>query len=181
MEKLQGIEALAAAVSDRRLPPVDEWNPPYCGDSEIRIAADGSWFHQGSPIHRPALVRLFSSILRREADGSHVLVTPAEKLSVEVDDAPFVATTAETSGTGRARRIALRLNTGDALFAGPEHRLRVEQGADGPRPYVEVRRGLDALIARPAYYDLAQWALEEGGNPPGLWSDGCFFAMGDEA
>lgn len=165
---------IARLAEEKKLPPVDQWNPAHCGDSAMRIAADGIWYHEGSPIGRPAMVRLFSTILRREPDGGFVLVTPAEKLAIAVDDAPFVAVELKSEGTGAARTLAFRLNTGDVIIAGPGHRLRFEQG---PHPYLEVRSGLDALVARPVYYELAELALAEGAAPLGLWSGGAFFAL----
>jgi len=123
------------------------------------------------------MVRLFSTILRREPDGSYVLVTPVEKLSIEVEDAPFVAVEMKTEGEGDGRRLAFRLNTGDLVIADAAHPLRVIERADGPHPYVTVRDGLEALIARPVYYELANLALDEDGDPPGLWSEGRFFAL----
>lgn len=168
---------IARALADRRLPPVEQWEPQSCGDSGIRIARDGSWHHDGSPIDRPAMVRLFSSLLRREPDGSHVLVTPVEKLSVTVEVAAFVAVAMESEGAGRERRIALQLNSGDALLLGPDHRLRVVQEENGPLPLVEVRGGLEAVLARPVYYELARTALDEGADPPGVWSRGEFFPL----
>lgn len=162
------------------MPPVERWNPTHCGDSAMRIARDGTWFHEGSPIGRQAMVRLFSTILRREADGGFVLVTPVEKLSIEVEDAPFVAVELKTEGEGETRSLAFRLNTGDVVVAGPDHRIRLKPGDDGPHPYVEVRNGLDALVARPVYYELAEIALAEARHPPGLWSGGTFFALGPE-
>lgn len=173
----QGLAALIAQIGDTRLPPVHAWNPSHCGDSEMRIAADGTWYHQGTAIRRPEMVRLFSTILRREPEGGYVLVTPVEKLDIEVEDAPFVAITAESEGEGRDRRIGFRLNTGDALIAGPDHALRITENASGPRPYVHVRGGLEALISRAVYYDLVEWALAEADNRLGLWSDGVFFAF----
>lgn len=171
---LAEIVALAEA---RKLPPVERWNPSHCGDSAMRIARDGTWFHEGSPIGRPAMVRLFATVLRREADGSHVLVTPVEKLSIEVEDAAFVAVEVRSEGEGRGRRLAFRLNTDEVVVAGPGHGLRVEESDDGPRPYLEVRGGLEARLARPVYYELAELALAEGHDPPGLWSDGAFLAL----
>ncbi len=169
---------IAAAVSAQKLPPVDQWHPAHCGDSEMRIARDGSWFHAGSPIGRPALVKLFSTILRREADGSFVLVTPGEKLDIAVDDAPFVAVEMTSEGAGADRRLAFRLNTDEHVIAGLDNRLRFDVAADGtPRPYLHVRGGLDALVGRAVYYDLVELALGEGATPPGLWSDGAFFAL----
>jgi len=165
---------IARMAEERRLPPVDKWNPTHCGDSAMRIARDGTWYHEGSPIGRPAMVRLFSTILRREPDGAFVLVTPVEKLDIKVEDAPFVAVELKSEGEGRARTLAFRLNTGDLVVAGPGHRLRFEQG---PHPYLEVRGGLDALVVRSVYYELAEIALSEGASPPGVWSEGAFFAI----
>ena len=164
---------IARLAAERRLPPVDKWHPTHCGDSEMRIARDGTWFHQGSPIGRPEMVRLFSTILRREADGSFVLVTPVEKLDIAVEDAPFVAVEMKAEGEGDAAMLGFRLNTGDLVTAGPDHPLRFAGGADGPRPYLLVRGGLEALVARPVFYDLAERALAE--HPPAVWSGGARF------
>ncbi len=168
---------IARLAEEHRLPPVESWNPQHCGDSEMRIARDGSWYHQGSPISRPAMVRLFSTILRREPDGRFVLVTPVEKLDIMVEDAPFVAVELKVEGSGAAMRLAFRLNTGDLVMAGPDHPLRIEQREDGPHPYLAVRGGLDALVARSVYYELAQLALAEDGATPGVWSQGAFFPL----
>jgi len=164
---------IAQAAAERRLPPVAQWNPAHCGDSAMRIARDGTWHYQDGPIRRPAMVRLFASLLRREPDGRHVLVTPVEKLEIEVEDAPFVAVEAKSEGEGRDRRLAFRLNTDEPVIAGPDHALRLIDG----RPYLTVRAGLEAALARPVYYELAELALDEGGDPPGLWSDGVFFPL----
>lgn len=171
---------IARLVEEAKLPPVESWNPLHCGDSEMRIARDGSWFHQGSPIGRPAMVKLFSTILRREPDGAYVLVTPVEKLDIQVEDAPFVAVEVKSDGEGDRRRLAFRLNTGDLVVAGPDHPLRFESKDDGPHPYVLVRRGLEALVVRSVYYELANMAIEDGADPPGVWSDGVFFAIESE-
>ena len=168
---------VARALAEKRLPPVDQWHPAHCGDSDMRIARDGTWYHQGSPIGRVEMVRLFASILRREPDGGFVLVTPGEKLDIVVEDAPFQAVELKSEGEGRDRRLAFRLNTGDLVVAGPANALRFESGDDGPRPYLHVRGGLDAAIARPVYYELAEIALAESPDRPGLWSDGAFFPM----
>lgn len=165
---------IARLAAENRLPPVESWNPEHCGDSDMRIARDGTWFHQGSPIGRAAMVKLFSTILRREADGSFVLVTPVEKLTIAVEDAPFQAVELKAEGTGEAMKLAFRLNTDDLVTAGPEHALRFEEG---PRPYLHVRGELEALVARPVYYELAQIALGNGSEPPGVWSNGAFFAL----
>lgn len=171
---LTEIAALAAA---KRLPPVESWNPTHCGDSDMRIAADGTWFHQGSPIGRAAMVRLFATILRREPDGGYVLVTPAEKLSIAVEDAPFIAVELKTEGEGEARQMAFRLNIDELVVADADHPLRIVVTDNGPHPYLRVRGGLDALVARPVYYELINLALDEGADPPGLWSAGTFFAL----
>ena len=168
---------IAQMAVDRKLPPVESWHPERSGDSAMRIARDGCWYHEGDPITRPSMVRLFSTILRREADGSHVLVTPAEKLSILVDDAPFVAVEVKSEGEGQRRRLAFRLNTGDLVVAGPGHPLRFGQRDGEPAPYLAVRGGMEALIARAAYYELAEMAIAEAGQPLGLWSDGQFFVM----
>ena len=168
---------IAKLVEEAKLPPVEKWNPTHCGDSEMRIARDGTWYHQGSPIGRPAMVRLFSTILRREADGSHVLVTPVEKLDIEVEDAPFVAVEMKAEGSGRDSKLAFRLNTGDLVTAGPEHPLRFAEDTDGPRPYLAVRGGMEALVVRSVYYDLAERAIADGAETPGIWSDGAFFPL----
>lgn len=172
---------IARLLQEKRLPPVEKWNPDHCGDSEMRIARDGTWFHQGSPIGREAMVRLFSTILRREADGSYVLVTPVEKLSIEVEDAPFLAVELKSEGEGRDRRLAFRLNTGDLITAGPDNALTLREGPDGPHPYVHVRGGMEALIGRSTYYELMNLALDEGADPIGLWSNGQFFALDGSA
>lgn len=168
---------IARLAEENRLPPVESWNPEHCGDSEMRIARDGTWFHQGSPIGRAAMVRLFSTILRRESDGRFVLVTPVEKLDIGVEDAPFTAVEMKVEGEAKAMALGFRLNTGDLVTAGPEHPLRFEEREDGPRPYLHVRGGLEALIARPVYYELAGIALANNGAPHGVWSNGAFFAL----
>ncbi len=168
---------VARALKEKRLPPVEQWHPAHCGDSEMRIARDGTWYHQGSPIGRMEMVRLFASILRREPDGGFVLVTPGEKMSIAVEDAPFIAVEMKSEGEGRGRDLAFRLNTGDLVVAGADHGLRFENGDSGPRPYLHVRGGLDATIARPVYYELADIALAEPSDVPGFWSNGVFFPM----
>ena len=169
----QSLAALAEAIGDRRLPPVERWDPPLCGHSGMRIAADGTWFHEGAPINRPAMVRLFSTVLRREPDGSHVLVTPHEKLAIDVDLTPFRAIAMTQEGSGEERRIAFELDSGDAVILGSDHPLRMVDET----PRLLVRHGLEALIARPLYYELAEIALAEGHDPPGIWSSGCFFPL----
>jgi uncharacterized protein len=167
---LAEIAELAAA---RKLPPVNQWEPEKSGDSEMRVAADGRWYHQGGVITRPAMVRAFSTLLRREADGSYWLVTPQERLSIMVDDAPFIAVEVQSEGVGKGRKLAFRLNTDDLVIAGPDHRMEA-----CPLPYLLVRDGLWAKLGRPVYYELAELALEEGHDPPGLYSNGTFLPMG---
>jgi hypothetical protein len=174
----QSLAALAAAIEARGgPPPVDRWNPDHCGHSDMRIARDGSWYYRGTPIERPAMVRLFSTVLRREPDGSHVLVTPVEKLAIEVESTAFRATQMTMSGEGEQRRIGLTLDSGDALILGPAHPLTIIETHGGPSPRVAVRFGLEAELARPLYYELAEIALAEGHEPPGIWSDGAFFSL----
>ena len=175
---LQGLEQAARQAGALGLPPVHLWNPPDRGDIDMRIAADGTWFYQGTPINRPAMVRLFSTILRRDGDR-YVLVTPVEKVGIKVDDAPFVAVGVEVAGEGTAQSLSFRTNAGDWTLAGPEHPLRVETDpiSREPRPYVHVRGGLEALIARPVFYELVALAEPRTGQL-GVWSKGTFFSLG---
>lgn len=172
------IDAIAALLANEKRPPVDRWDPPLRGDSKVRIARDGRWFHDGTEILRSNLVRLFASILRRESDGRFVLVTPVEKQTVAVEDAPFIAVELHSEGSGRHRTLAFRTNVGDLVLAGKENPLRFEAGDTGPAPYVLVRSGLEARIGRPVFYELAELALNDGESPPGLWSQGQFYSMG---
>lgn len=169
-----GLPELQKLIDERRLPPVDKWNPEHCGDSEMRIARDGTWYHQGTAITRPAMVRLFSTVLRREPDGSHVLVTPVEKLSIEVEGTAFRAVEMQTGGAGEDRQIALKLDSSDAVIIGPDHPLTLS-----PTPRVGVRHGLEAELSRSIYYELAEIALAEGHQPPGIWSTGAFFSLAE--
>ena len=170
---------LEKLVAERRLPPVDSWDPPYCGHSGMRIAGDGTWYHDGRVIARPAMVRLFSTVLRREEDGSHVLVTPVEKLGIDVERTAFRAVAMQTEGSGRDRKVGLALDIGDAVVVGPEHPLRLVADDRGPSPRVTVRHGLEAELSRPVYYELAEIALAEGGEPSGVWSGGNFFSLAE--
>lgn len=174
----KSLAELASAIEARGcLPPVNRWDPPYCGHSDMRIARDGRWFYRGSPIDRPAMVRLFASVLRREPDGSHMLVTPVEKLTIDVERTAFRATQMTMAGEGRERHIGLTLDSGDALIVREQHPLIIVELADGLSPRVAVRFGLEAELDRPLYYELAEIALAEGHNPPGVWSDGSFFPL----
>ena len=175
---LKAVTAAAAAQAPKRgLPPVHLWNPSQVGEIDIVIRKDGAWLHEGALIGREALVRLFSTILRKEADGTY-LVTPHEKLRITVEDAPFTAVRVDR--IGEALRFAT--NVGDEVEAGPEHAIRVEVDAAGePRPYLHVRAGLEALITRPVFYDLVEQAEERpvpGGVELGLASHGAWFPVG---
>ena len=175
---------LAAAETEGRkargLPPVHLWNPEFCGDIDMRIARDGTWFYMGTPIGRERLVRLFSTILRHDEDGKYYLVTPVEKVGIRVDDAPFLAVAMSVEGEGRGQTLTFTTNVGDATVAGPEHPIRFEvDGETGePAPYVHVRARLEALINRAVFYDLVELGTEaehEGRRWFGVWSAGVFF------
>lgn len=176
---LQGISLaeLQKLIDARRLPPVEQWNPERCGHSDMRISRDGTWYHAGAPIRRPEMVRLFSTVLRREPDGRHVLVTPVEKLDIEVEATAFRAVEMHSEGEGRERRIGFRLDSGDAVILDAEHPLSIVETREGPSPRLLVRHGLEAELTRPVYYELAEIALADGGDPPGVWSGGAFFPL----
>jgi hypothetical protein len=171
-----GLEDVAAAAKQapgRGLPPVHLWTPAHAGEIDIVIKPDGRWIHEGAPISREALVRLFSTVLRKDPDGFW-LVTPVEKMRITVEDAPFVAVRVDRRGDA----LAFTTNVGDEVEAGPDNPIRVETAADGePRPYVHVRRGLEALIARPVFYELVEMAEEKDGQL-GVASNGAWFALG---
>lgn len=173
----QGLSALIAqAGQTAKARPVERWNPAFCGDIDMRVAADGTWFYAGTPIGREALVRLFASILRREPDGRHVLVTPVEKVGITVEDAPFLAVEMTGEGDGDDVRLTFRTNVGDIVTAGPEHPLRFETEPEtcGLKAYLRVRGGLDALVTRALMYDLIALGHAERGAP-GVRSGGAFF------
>jgi hypothetical protein len=186
----QGLEGLTVAAREagnavpgaKGLPPVHLWNPPFCGDLDIRIATDGTWFYLGTPIGRPALVRLFSTILKRE-DGKHFLVTPVEKVGIRVDDAPFLAVEMLKEKEERGRSLRFRTNVDDWVTCDSAHRLRFESAADGGlTPYLHVRADLWAKVTRALYYDLVDMGEERvvDGRPMfGVASSGEFFAMAD--
>lgn len=178
---IAALQREAAAGAPRGTPPVDRWNPDYCGDSFIEILADGTWKHEGVRMTRESLVRLFASILRKDEDGVTYLVTPVEKVSVKVADAPFLAVRADREGEGRNQVIAFTTNVGDVTAAGPDRPLRVEMRDGEPRPYVLVRGRLEARILRAPFYELVEWAREEDtpeGPKLGVWSQGAFFPLG---
>ena len=148
--------ALGDHVSAKGIPPVERWNPPFCGDLDLRIAADGTWFYSGTPIGRPALVRLFASVLRKDPDR-YVLVTPIERVGITVEDVPFLAVAMEVEGEGADRVVAFRTNVDDLVEVGPEHPLRFEADETGAvKPYVLVRGGLWARVTRALAYDLIE-------------------------
>lgn len=175
---LDRLTAALGGAATRGLPPVERWNPPYCGEIDMRIAADGTWFHDGTPIRRPALVKLFASILRREEDGRIVLVTPAECVGITVEDAVFVAVDMAVEGAGDERRIVIRTNVDDLVTVDAEHSLRFEEDeAGGLRPYLHVRRGLWALVSRAITYDLVEMGEErmvDGASWFGIAAGGAF-------
>ena len=162
--------------AERRLPPVERWQPKRIARIDIRIDRNGVWFHEGAPFVRPAMVRLLSSVLRREGND-YFLVTPEDKLAIAVEDAPFLAVEMLCRGQGQQREIGFRTSTDDVLFAGPGHPVWIAQAADGPKPYAHVRNGLNALIARPVYYALAELAEQADGH---FWlrSRGALFDLG---
>ncbi|MEZ5744176.1 MAG: DUF1285 domain-containing protein [Sphingomonadaceae bacterium] len=149
---------IAALVADRKLPPLERWSPESEGDSLMRIAADGRWYHEGSEITRPAMVRSFASLLMRDEAGQHWLVTPYQRLSIEVEDAGFVATDVKRDGEA----LAFRLNTDDLVIAGPDHPITAEGDRDTPALYVAVRHGTRARLNRSTYAQLVELALESG-------------------
>ena len=180
----RGLDAIAGAArraGAQGLPPVHLWDPPFCGDLDMRIAPDGTWFYLKTPIGRPALVKLFSSVLRREGE-KYFLVTPVEKIGITVDDAPFTAVEMRRQGEGSARVLAFRTNVDEWVSVGPGHALRFEPEPDtgGLKPYLHVRRDLWALVTRALFYDLVELGEErdvDGARMFGVASGGTFFAM----
>lgn len=174
---------LAAQLESKKLPPVDSWNPPLSGEMDMRIARDGTWYHEGQAIQRQSLVRLFSTILRRDEDGFYYLLTPVEKWRIQVDDAPFLAVLMEVEGVDKEQCLHFQTNLGDTVVAGPEHLLRVDYQEVGgePSPYVHVRGWLEALLSRSVFLELAELAEErdvDGERVYGVWSQGVFFQLG---
>ncbi|NMT63667.1 DUF1285 domain-containing protein [Marinobacter orientalis] len=172
----------SAQSHDKGLPPLDKWNPELSGDIDIVIARDGQWLYEGKPIGREAIVRLFSTILRREEDGHYYLVTPVEKWRITVEDAPLLAHSLHASGDGREQVLTVTTNTGETIEVGGAHPLEVGTyaGSDEPRPVVKVRHGVEARLVTAAYYDLAELVTEEtidGKTIPGVWSNGNFYKI----
>lgn len=184
VQRLDGLTQAARGAATKGLPPVHLWNPPFCGDLDMRIASDGTWFYLGTPIGRAALVKLFSTILKRE-DGKYFLVTPVEKVGIRVDDAPFLAVEMEKDGEGAARTLRFRTNVEDWVACDGAHRLRFEAAADGGlTPYLHVRSDLWAKVTRTLYYDLVdlgEFRVVDGTEMFGVSSGGEFFAMADAA
>jgi hypothetical protein len=178
-----GLARLVAEAGEAaKARPVERWNPPYCGEIDIRITGDGTWLYRGTPIGREPLVRLFASILRREPDGRHVLVTPVEMLGIVVDDAPFLAVEVVAEGADAETILTFRTNVGDIVAAGPEHPLRFveEPRTGGLKPYLHVRGRLEALVTRAVTLELVAGAGERDGRP-GLWSGSAFFPFAGAA
>jgi uncharacterized protein len=187
-EPVQSLEGLTAAANDaakasaagKGLPPVHLWNPPFCGDLDMRIAADGTWYYMGTPIGRPALVRLFSTILKRE-DGKHFLVTPVEKVGIRVDDAPFLAVEMVKQASENGLSLNFRTNVDDWVPCDEAHPLRFEASTEGGlTPYLHVRADLWAKVTRALYYDLVdigEVRMVDGREMFGVASSGAFFAM----
>ena len=169
MSKASDANALAAMIARAAhagdgMPPVERWHPEHCGTIPMVIRADGSWHYDGSPIRREKLVRLFSTVLRREPDGTHVLVTPVERMTIEVEDAPFAAVEVTATGEGMDGALTFRTNLGDVTEAGPDRPMRLTDGESGFKPYVLVRGGLWALATRAVAQELAGMLVEEGGR-----------------
>lgn len=180
----QGLEALAksagSAASERRKgpPPVHLWNPEYCGELDIRIKRDGTWFYLGTPIGREPLVRLFGTILRKDEDGETYLVTPVEKIRITVEDAPFIGVDVDAVGEGDAQTLEVETNHGDRVAVGPDNPLRLEfdPNTGEPAPYILVRGRLEARLDRKSFFRLADRAVQYQGRH-GVWSRGAFFAL----
>ena len=173
----ESLVASVTAAKTRGLPPVHLWNPPFCGDIDMRIARDGTWFYQGTQITRLALVKLFSSIIKREGEN-YYLVTPVEKVGITVDDAPFVAIDFEATGEGNAQVLQFETQVGDCLVASDDLPIRVARNPETgePSPYVRVRDNLEALIDRKSFYRLVDLGVEHDGWF-GVWSSGAFFGI----
>lgn len=172
--------ALGEAARGRGLPPVERWNPPFCGDIDMRIDADGTWFYMGTPIGRPALVKLFASVLRRDPER-FVLVTPVERVGIAVADAPFMAVEMQVDGAGDGRTVAFRTNVDDLVAVGPDHPLRFDEDEGGGiKPYLLVRGGLWAKVTRALLYDLVELGetrVEDGREIFGLAAGGLFIEI----
>lgn len=177
-------DLFAQIPKSKGLPPVHLWNPDFCGDIDMRIARDGTWYYLGTPIGRKPMVRLFSTIMRRDGDD-YFLITPVEKVRIKVDDAPFVAVILEVEGEGEQQVLRFTTNVEDVTQAGSEHPMRVliDPQTDEPAPYIHVRDNLDALIHRNVFYQLVELSVPreiDGQHWLGVWSGGMFFPIGLE-
>ncbi|MBL4907016.1 MAG: DUF1285 domain-containing protein [Sneathiella sp.] len=178
-----GLNAIIKQIKDKKHPPVHLWNPEFCGDLDMRIARDGTWYYLGSPIGRKPLVSLFSSVIRLDDDDKYYLVTPVEKIGIVVDDAPFVAVEMFRKGSGKNQIISFRTHVDDFVIVNKEHPIRMDfdKNTGEPSPYVTVRANLEALIARSVFYDMVEMAEEvelDGVKYFGIWSSGQFFDFG---
>ena len=183
MTDLSKIIKFATEINEKStdgFPPVEEWNPEYCGDIGMEIKSDGTWYYMGTPIARQKIVKLFSRILRREKDNSFVLVTPVEKVLIKVADAPFIATFVEIIGEGKNLNLKFDTNVDDTIVASKDYPIRVsiDKNTNEPSPYVLIRKNLEAKISRSVFYELVNIA-EHYNNKFGVWSDGSFFAFSD--
>lgn len=177
---------ILAQIEGQSYPPVHLWDPEFCGDIDLRIARDGTWYYLGTPIGRKRMVKLFSTVLRHDADGRHYLVTPVEKIGIQVDDAPFLAVEVTATGKGRKQMLSFRTHVDDLVLADADHPIRVEidPATEEPAPYILVRDRLEALIARPVFYELVNLAESrkvKGEKLLGVWSGGEFFPLGPES
>ncbi|MBE7635532.1 DUF1285 domain-containing protein [Sneathiella sp. P13V-1] len=178
-----GLNAIIAQIKDKKHPPVHLWNPEFCGDLDMKIARDGTWYYLGSPIGRKPLVKLFSSVIRYDDDGKYYLVTPVEKIGITVEDAPFVAVEMFVEGSSQDQVISFRTHVEDFVIVDKEHpiRLTIDASSKEPAPYVLVRANLEALIIRSVFYDLIGLGVEkevDGVRHFGVWSSGEFFDFG---
>jgi len=195
--RISGLQSMIIEAAGRGTPPVERWNPPYCGDIGLAIARDGTWSYRGSPIARKQLVKLFASVLRRDDDGRHYLVTPAEKVDVAVEDAPFLAVEMQVDrqpggDRGPIQTLTFRTNLDDVVVCGADNPLtfQLEDGTGGLKPYVRVRGRLDALLTRSLYLDLVGLAVPESlgdrhmqamdPDTLGVWSGSVFFPLRPE-
>lgn len=171
-------------VGDQQFPPVEKWHPDFCGDIDMRIASDGTWFYMGTPIGREKMVKLFASVLRKDDNGKTYLVTPVEKIGIAVDDAPFVATSVEFAQTDSGSSLCFTTNVGDVVVAGADHpiRVNVDTTTGEPRPYLLVRGRLEALIARSVYYELIEKGdieVVDGTSSCSIISNAIRFSLGE--
>lgn len=182
MSDLMRYAAMLEDAAQRPLPPVEKWNPDHSGELDLLIRGDGVWMHEGTPITRARLVRLFSTVLRKEGDR-FFLVTPVEKLAIKVEDAPFTAVLMRAEGAGDSQSLIFTTNVGDIVVAGPDHEIvyRARAGGGEKAPYIHVRAGLDALIVRSVFYDLValgETRETDGEESFGVFSSGVFFPFG---